>query len=216
MDSTPAIEKIHTDGTAEYQLQKYRYSATSNCGNPERLLNELNSKTAALPWISRASRDTALETVKRLPLEDDVKTSLVHHVYNTGYLKDSTAERVKIFFAEESLGFVGDGIACWGIFGGSAPWLLSHLVTDYFDALQGEDRFLLTMPFESLEIRDLMVKIITDWPEGVYTDSESELPELDQKMRGKNDQVCNVSRVRCLNLFNTLNYVIILLAPVLY
>ena len=183
MDSTgPVVELIHTDGTAEYQFQKYRFSSTNNNGNPEGLLSELVSNAMPFSWISRASRDTALETIKRLPLDNDVKASLVTHICNTGYLKDSTVERVKIFFAEESRGFAGDGIACWGIFGGSAPWLVSHLVRDYLNALKTEDRYQLCMPFESIETKDRIIQAIFDWPEDMYYEGEVELTELNKDM----------------------------------
>ena len=183
MESTPAIEMIHTDGTAEYKLQKYRFSATSNRGNPEGLLKELENKTTPLPWISHVSRDTALETIKRLPLDNNVKTSLVHHTCNTGYLENTTEKRIKVFFAEESRGFTGEGIACWGLFEGGAPWLMSHLVTDYLDALQAQNRFQLALPFESKEIWDRALEAIADCPEGDDSRGWGELPAISQKMR---------------------------------
>ena len=114
MDSPPAIELIHPDGTAKCKLQKYRFSATSNRGNPGSLLSELESNASPLPWISCASRDTALETIKIIPLDNDVKTSLIRHICNTGYLKDPIAERVRVFFAEESRGLLEKALPAGG------------------------------------------------------------------------------------------------------
>ncbi len=176
-------EVILTNGTVGRETETYRLSATNVGGDPIGLLQELNGHTPTMPWVSRDSRDTALKTINTLPINDAVKDNLSELVLKTGYLADPACRRFRLLIVGKSRNFTGNGIACWGTFTATAPWIIPKLIRDYIKALQTESQFLLALPFESKEIRDKVLKAIADCPDGDGTGSWGELPAVNQEMR---------------------------------
>ena len=172
---------ILTNGTVGRETETYRLSATNVGGDPIGLLQELNGHTPTMPWVSRDSRDTALKTINTLPINDAVKDNLSELVLKTGYLADPACRRFRLLIVGKSRNFTGNGIACWGTFTATAPWIIPKLIRDYIKALQAGNQTLLALPFESKEIRDRVLEAIADCPEGDSAGGWSKLPELNKK-----------------------------------
>ena len=182
MDTAVTVmELIHTDGTVANEAGVHRFSATDIDGDPDALLQELNSNTQPMTWASCSSRDTALKTIDTLPINDAVKDNLSEHVLKTGYLADPACRRFRLLIIGKSRNFTGNGIACWGTFTATAPWVIPCLIRDYIKALQTENQFQLALPFESKEIRDRVLKTIVDCQEEDSAGGWSKLPELNKK-----------------------------------
>ena len=176
-------EVILTNGTVGRETETYRLSATNVGGDPIGLLQELNGHTPTMPWVSRDSRDTALKTINTLPINDAVKDNLSELVLKTGYLADPACRRFRLLIVGKSRNFTGNGIACWGTFTATAPWIIPNLIQDYITALQAENQFQLALPFESKEIRDWVLNAIADCPEGDSAGGWGELPAINQEMQ---------------------------------
>ena len=184
MDTAMTVmEIINPNGTVGCETETYRFSATNIDGDPAALLQELNRDTPPISWVSRGSRDTALKTINTLPINDAVKDNLSELVLKTGYLEDPACRRFRLLIIGKSRNFTGNGIACWGTFTAIAPWIIPNLIRDYIKALQTDNQFQLALPFESKETRDLVLKAITDCPDGDGTGGWGELPAINQEMR---------------------------------
>ena len=138
-----------------------------------------------MAWISRASRDAALKTIRFLPINDTMRARMVQHIRATGYLEDR-AVRWWIWVLEEVHGALSRTvIPCWGTFTATAYWIIPNLVRDYIKALQAVNQYQLALPFESRETRDRVLKAIADCPEGDSAGGWGELPVINQEMRTK-------------------------------
>ena len=173
-------EVILTNGTVGCETETFRLSATNIDGDPAALLQELNRDTPPMSWVSRGSWDTALKTVGILPISEALKAGLCDHVRNTGYLEDPAGRLFRLVVVGKSRGFAGDGIACWGTFTATAPWIIPNLIQDYLKALQTRNQYLLALPFESKEIRDRVLEAIADCPEGSSIGGWGELPAINE------------------------------------
>ena len=184
MDTAMTVmEIINPNGTVGCETETYRFSATNIDGDPAALLQELNNNIQPMPWVSRGSRDAALKTISTLPIDDAVKDNLSELVLKTGYLEDPACRRFRLLIIGKSRNFTGNGIACWGTFTAISPWIIPNLIRDYIKALQTDNQFQLALPFESKETRDLVLKAITDCPDGDGTGGWGELPAINQEMR---------------------------------
>ena len=180
MSGTIVITK---EATVDLRNQKYRFSVTNADGDPVALLQELKSNTEPMAWISRASRDAALKTIRFLPINDVMQARMVQHIQGTGYLEDRAVRWWIWVLAGGSRGFVKDGIPCWETFTATAYWIVPNLIRDYIKALQAVNQFQLTLPFESRETRDRVLNAITGCPEGGSIGGWDELPAINQEMR---------------------------------
>ena len=169
--------------TVDFTHQKYRLSVTNADGDPASLLQEIEGQAKPMAWISRASRDAALKTIRFLPINDTMRARMVQHIKGTGYLEDREVRWWIWVLAGGSRGFVKDGIPCWGAFTATASWIIPNLIQDYITALQAENQFQLALPFESIETRDQVLKAIADCPEGGSIGGWGELPAINQEMR---------------------------------
>ena len=179
------MEVVQADGTVGRETETYRLSATNVGGDPIGLLQELNGHTPTMPWVSRGSWDTALKTINTLPINDAVKDNLSELVLKTGYLADPACRRFRLLIVGKSRGFAGDGIACWGTFTATAPWIIPNLIQDYLKALQTRNQYLLALPFESRETRDWVLNAIADCPEEDSAGGWGELPVINQEKRDR-------------------------------
>ena len=186
MDTAMTVmEIINPNGTVGRETETYRLSATNVGGDPiGALLQELNGQYPNLcrgylviPGILH------LKTINTLPINDAVKDNLSELVLKTGYLEDPACRRFRLLIVGKSRNFTGNGIACWGTFTAIAPWIIPNLIMDYIKALQTDNKFQLALPFESKETRDLVLKAITDCPDGDGTGGWGELPAINQEMR---------------------------------
>ena len=182
MDTAMTVmEIINPNGTVGCETETYRFSATNIDGDPAALLQELNRDTPPISWVSRGSLDTALKTIGIFPISEALKAGLCDHVRNTGYLEDPAGRRFRLVVVGKSRGFAGDGIACWGTFTATAPWIIPNLIQDYIKALQVVNQYQLALPFESKEIRDRVLEAIADCQEEDSAGGWSKLPELNKK-----------------------------------
>ena len=184
MDTAMTVmEIINPNGTVGCETETYRFSATNIDGDPAALLQELNSYIQPMPWVSIDSRDVALKTIDTLPISEAKRISISQHVRKTGYLEDPVGKLLRLSFIGKSRDFTGEGIACWGTFTAMAPWIIPNLIRDYIKALQTENQFQLALPFESKEIRDQVLKAITDCPDDKSIESWGELPAISEKLQ---------------------------------
>ena len=174
---------ITKEAAVDLRNQNYRFSVTNADGNPSALSQELRSDSEPMVWISRASRDAALKTIRFLPINDTMQARMVQHIRGTGYLEDRAVRWWIWVLAGSPRGFTTHGIPCWGTFTATAYWIIPNLVRDYLEALQAGNQTLLALPFESEKTRDQVLKAIADCPDGDGTGSWGELPAINQEMR---------------------------------